>query len=230
MKPLPKRMLPSRLSLLKSVLRVFRPAGLQPALAGSGASRFSPSSQDYQPSKDYQPQQPQPTFEPPQTSAFLDDSSLSSATATPAAPGQSIRIAGPQIGPSGSILIEPQDPEQGIWSFIEEDVPKPVPQIYPEQEVPEKITDPEAPMTFTPGAHPEQDVTAFVGDKATVPEPKPLNKARQEQGLKPGELDPNSMAKKIAQRGKELRERRMYLKNFWYAAGKAVLLRFPDMT
>ncbi len=221
-KPLPKRMLPGRLSLLKSVLRIFRPLGLQPALAGSGASRYSPSSQGYRPNDSFQPQLPDPTFEPPQTSAFLDDSALTSATATPSPSG--IRIAGPQIGSSGSILLEPKDPEHGIWGFVEEDPPQPVPQIHPDDAIPEIIADPEAPMAFPPGDPLQQDVKAFVGEEAPAPDmqQQPLGRAREDKGLKPGQLDPNSMARKVEQRSKELRERRMYLKNFWYAAGERV--------
>ena len=46
----------------------------------------------------------------------------------------------------------------------------------------------------------------------------PLQKRRAEAGLRPGQLDLS--AAEILNREKELSERRSYLQNFWYAAGK----------
>lgn len=192
MRPLPKRMLPSRLQLLKSVLRVFKPLGLQPALAGSGSSSRSSFSSGNQ----FQPQLPQPSFEPPQSSAFLDDSS----TATSPAPGTASDISGSDQGiqAANGVLVQPQgSPKDGVWAFVEEQGPEAVPQLQPEQEAAETVENPNELVL-----------------------PKPLAKARQEKGLKPGAWDPSSMGKKIMQRNKELRDRSLYLKNMWYAVGE----------
>lgn len=46
----------------------------------------------------------------------------------------------------------------------------------------------------------------------------PLQKQRALAGLKPGQLDPNTS--RFFKREQELLERRMVMKNFWYAAGR----------
>ena len=194
MRPLPKRMLPSRLQLLKSVLRIFKPLGLQPALAGSSPSSGSSFSGGDQ---KFQPQLPQQSLEPPQSSAFVDD--LGSATSP--APGPT-NGSDQGVQAANGLLVQPQGSlKDGIWDFVEEEKPEAVPQIQPEEQAPEVVQNPNE-----------------------VVLPKPLAKVRQEKGLKPGQWDPSSMGRKIAQREKELSGRRLYLKNFWYAAGEAEYL------
>lgn len=185
-------MLPSRLQLLKSVLRVFKPLGLQPALAGSGST----SHRSFSSGNQFQPQLPQPSFEPPQSSAFIDDSS----TATSLSPGTLSGSSSPDQGvqAANGLLVQPQgSPKDGVWAFVEEQEPEAVPQLQPEEEAAESVQTP-------------NDLVL----------PKPLAKARQEKGLKPGAWDPSSMGKKIMQRNKELRDRSLYLKNMWYAVGE----------
>jgi hypothetical protein len=81
---------------------------------------------------------------------------------------------------------------------------------------------------------PVQDIIGDIATDAAVPLPKlpparPLPKGsgpqapglqerRKAKQLRPGQLDPD--ASPFGRREKELRERRSYLKNFWYAAGE----------
>lgn len=185
MKPLPKRMLPSRMQLLKSVLRVFRAPGMQPAMAGMGQPRYSSGRQSFQ------PQLPQPDFQPPQTLDFREDADSAPPPIT--SPGMDMfpGFSGPSVEPELS-------PQQGAWAFVEEEeTPEAVPQIHPDRSAPESIPEADEPVM-----------------------PKPLAKVREEKGLKPGAWDQGGLEKKIMQRAKELRDRRLYLKDFWYAAGE----------
>jgi phenylpropionate dioxygenase-like ring-hydroxylating dioxygenase large terminal subunit len=188
---LPKKMLPLRSTIFKHLLR--QKGSLTPATSAAATASFAA------------PRAPQPA---PHTSSAFVDKDIPTAVPGDAGSVATLPRPAPRMGGSSTkqrkadLKDDKQNPEGKEKTDKDTDEPSTLAGLGQLDQISSPVTRPNKGKDGVPLAEPINQ--------------RLLDKKRKEKGLKPGEWDPNTSL--LARRMNELKGRRAYLKNFWYAA------------